>query len=124
MRKLAVLTMLVATQACVLGRGPTARHTAMAIDGVLAAGGIALAVTADHSSETFVGGIADGVANSLQKDAGAIALMAGLAGLVINLALAPSPPQPDTVLHQPAVALSVAPSSKLSLAAVTLEPAP
>ena len=123
MHKLVAVALLLATtQACVLGRSPVARHTAMAVDGVLVAGGIALAATANRSSPEFVGGVADGVANSLQQDLGAVTILAGLAGLVINLALAPDQPAPETPAPHPAAALHVAPSATLSLNALTVEP--
>lgn len=91
MIKLAFAALLMfAIPACVLGRGPTARHAAMIVDGALVAGGIALVATADHSSSDFVGEVVAQTGNSLQKEAGAIVLLAGLAGLVVNLALEPS----------------------------------
>jgi hypothetical protein len=125
MHKLVVVgLLLVTTQGCVLGRSPVARHTAMVADGALVAGGIALAATANQSSPDFATGVVDGVANSLQKDLGAVALVAGIAGLVINLALAPETPAPDSVGPHPVAALHVAPSANLSLGAVTLEPSP
>ncbi|HET9988655.1 MAG TPA: hypothetical protein VFQ65_09040 [Kofleriaceae bacterium] len=125
MRKLVVTAMfLAATGGCVLGRSPTARHTAMVVDGALAAGGIALAATANHSSSEFATGVADSVANSLQTDLGAVAVAAGIIGLLINVAIAPDKPAPENVAPHPVAALHVAPSANLSLSALTIDPAP
>lgn len=95
MHKLALAAMLLATtQGCVLGRSPTARHVAMAVDGALAAGGIALLATANRSSSELAPEVADGIFNSAQTGVGIVALVSGLVGLVVNVALAPDKPAP------------------------------
>ena len=125
MHKLALLgLMLATTQGCVLGTRPTPRHVAMAIDGALVVGGIAMVATADRSSPELAQSVFDGTANSLQNGVGAAALVAGLAGLVVNVALAPGEPAPAVRPVSPASAstVRVAPGAGLSLSALTIDP--
>jgi len=123
MYKLALLGMLVATtQGCVLGARPAPRHVAMAIDGTLVAGAIAIMATANHSSPELAQGIFDSAANSIQTDVGAAVLIAGLVGLVINLGLAPDEPVSAVRPLSPAPTVRVAPSAGLSLSALTIDP--
>src|SRR5450755_2713224 len=86
-------TLFATMPGCVLGRSPTARHVAMAVDGALVVGGVTMAATADKSSPNFGMDVFDSVSNSIQTDLGAATIVAGLVGLVINLALAPAPDQ-------------------------------
>jgi hypothetical protein len=92
MYKVALLGMLLATtQGCVLGTNPTARHVAMAVDGAFVVGGIAVTTTANRSSPELGNQVFDSTTNSLQTDVGAVMLVAGLVGLVINAALQQKP---------------------------------
>ncbi len=124
MHKVALLGMMLAAQGCVLGTRPTVRHVAMGIDGALAAGGIVLAATANKSSPELGQSVFDSTANSVQTDLGVAMLIAGLAGLVVNVALTPTEPTSvvRTVSPGSAPTVRVVPSAGLSLSALTIDP--
>ena len=82
----AVLASVILCQGCYLGHGPVGRTIAYSTNGVIAAGGIALIVDA----HVIQPGLFD-LRPQIQQ-AGAIALIVGLVGLLINLAVDASDP--------------------------------
>ena len=75
--------MLLLAQGCYLGRGKTVRHVAMAIDGAFVVGGIAIAATPDPEGCLCL---------VTSAEVGAVPLIVGLAGLLINVLMTPDEP--------------------------------
>ena len=119
-----VVAVLLLAQGCYLGHNPTVRHVAMGVDGALVIGGVATMATADRSSPEFAQSIFDGVANTLQTDLGTVALVAGIVGLLVNLAVTPDDHKPEALqaLHASVpAAVHVSARSGLSLSGLTLD---
>jgi hypothetical protein len=94
----------------------------MGINGAFVVGGVATMATANKSSTEFGQSVFDSVANSVQTDVGAVALAAGIVGLLVNLAMTPDDHEPEA--QQPrgsAPAVHVAAQSGLSLSGLTLD---
>lgn len=123
MKRLAVsvVAVMLLTQGCYLGRSPTVRHVAMGIDGALVVGGVATMATADKSSPDLAQSVFDGVANTVQTDVGTVALIAGIVGLLINLAVTPDDHKPEAQQPRGPAAVHVVAWSGLSLSRLTLD---
>jgi len=84
------------SQGCYLGPSPTQRHVAMVMNGVLAVGGIALTAVPDSAPQDC-NCLLPNLGADLAHAIGPVPLVAGLIGLVINVAAAPAEAAPTPI---------------------------
>jgi hypothetical protein len=121
----AILASTILCQGCYLGHSRLGKTIAYSTNGAIAAGGIAVLVAAqvDHSGPPDISGL-----DRLVQEAGAIALVVAVCGVLINLAAdapppaMPPPPAPAPAGSRPAMTAESASAGRMHALVARIRP--